>query len=269
MRDRGDRRDVLFVSCSGLTANEGLMADLRDMLVLIEKHYDYPVDTEYTVNFAPDGSYMIDLLQCRPLQVSAEGDKIVVPDSADKQNVLLETRGVSMGFSREICLDAAVYIDPILYYQLPYRRKYEIKDALAKVNWHYRGQGKHLLLLTPGRICTSSPELGVPSGFSEISEFSVIAEISESKAGYLPELSFGSHIFQDLVEAEILYTAVFEKESTVAYTPEMLQRFTDITKELMSLADDIQNVIRVFEPPEGALTLYYDMKEDHLLIKSV
>ena len=269
LRDRGDRRDVLFVSCSGLTANDGLMADLRDMLALIQKHYDYPVDTEYTVNFAPDGSYMIDLLQCRPLQVSAEGDKIDVPDSADKQNVLLETSGVSMGFSREICLTAAVYIDPILYYQLPYRRKYEIKDALAKVNWHYRGQGKHLLLLTPGRICTSSPELGVPSGFSEISEFSVIAEISESKAGYLPELSFGSHIFQDLVEAEILYTAVFEKESTVAYAPEMLQRFTDISKELMSLADDIQNVIRVFEPPEGALTLYYDMKEDHLLIKSV
>ena len=174
-----------------------------------------------------------------------------------------------MGFSRQIDLDAAVYIDPILYYQLPYRRKYEIKDVLAKVNWHYRGQGKHLLLLTPGRICTSSPELGVPSGFSEISEFSVIAEISESKAGYLPELSFGSHIFQDLVEAEILYTAVFESGTTVAYAPEILERFADRTDELAALADDIRNVIRVFEPPKGVLTLYYNMEDDHLLIKSI
>ena len=266
LRDRGDRQDVLFVSCDGLTRNEQLMEDLRGILALIQTHYDYPVDTEYTINFAPDGSYVIDLLQCRPLQVSAEGDKITVPDSVEKEKVLLETKGVSMGFSRALTLDAVVYIDPIRYYQLPYRRKYEIKNALSKVNWHYRGQGKALLLLTPGRICTSSPELGVPSGFSDISEFSVIAEVSESKAGYIPELSLGSHIFQDLVEAGILYTAVFEKGSTVAYAPELLRQFTDRTEELTTLEDDIRDVFSAFEPPQGALTLYYDMGEDHLLI---
>ena len=265
LRERGDWRDVLFITCDGLAKNEQLMADMRGILELIQSHYEYPVDTEYTINFAPDGSYVIDLLQCRPLQLTAEGDKITVPDDIDKKDILLETKGVSMGFSREIDLDSVIYIDPIAYYQLPYRRKYEIKDALAKVNWHYRGQGKHLLLLTPGRICTSSPELGVPSGFSDISEFSVIAEVSESKVGYIPELSYGSHIFQDLVEAGILYTAVFEKESTVAYDPGILKRFTDKTEELTSLAEDICDVFRVYEP-SGSLTLYYDMGEEHLLV---
>ena len=266
LRERGDWRDVLFITCDGLTKNEQLMADMRDILGLIQSHYEYPVDTEYTVNFAPDGSYVIDLLQCRPLQLTAEGDKITVPDGIDKKDILLETKGVSMGFSRELTFDGVVYIDPIAYYQLPYRRKYEIKDALAKVNWHYRGQGKHLLLLTPGRICTSSPELGVPSGFSDISEFSVIAEVSESKVGYIPELSYGSHIFQDLVEAGILYTAVFEKESTVAYAPELLRQYADKTEELTTIAEDIRDVFRVYEPTEGALTLYYDMSGEHLLI---
>ena len=265
LRERGDWRDVLFITCDGLAKNEQLMADMRGILELIQSHYEYPVDTEYTINFAPDGSYVIDLLQCRPLQLTAEGDKITVPDDIDKKDILLETKGVSMGFSREIDLDSVIYIDPIAYYQLPYRRKYEIKDALAKVNWHYRGQGKHLLLLTPGRICTSSPELGVPSSFSDISEFSVIAEVSESKVGYIPELSYGSHIFQDLVEAGILYTAVFEKGSTVAYDPGILKRFTDKTEELTSLAEDICDVFRVYEP-SGSLTLYYDMGEEHLLV---
>ncbi len=265
LRERGDWRDVLFITCDGLAKNEQLMADMRGILELIQSHYEYPVDTEYTINFAPDGSYVIDLLQCRPLQLTAEGDKITVPDDIDKKDILLETKGVSMGFSREIDLDSVIYIDPIAYYQLPYRRKYEIKDALAKVNWHYRGQGKHLLLLTPGRICTSSPELGVPSSFSDISEFSVIAEVSESKVGYIPELSYGSHIFQDLVEAGILYTAVFEKESTVAYDPGILKRFTDKTEELTSLAEDICDVFRIYEP-SGSLTLYYDMGEEHLLV---
>ena len=266
LRERGDWRDVLFITCDGLTKNELLMTDMRDILSLIQSHYEYPVDTEYTINFAPDGSYVIDLLQCRPLQLTKEGDKITVPEGIAQNNILLETKGVSMGFSRELTLDAVVYIDPILYYQLPYRRKYEIKDALAKVNWHYRGQGKHLLLLTPGRICTSSPELGVPSGFSDISEFSVIAEVSESKIGYIPELSYGSHIFQDLVEAGILYTAVFEKESTIAFAPDLLKQYTEKTAELTSLAEDIRDVVRVCEPADGALTLYYDMGEEHLLI---
>lgn len=266
LRERGDWRDVLFITCDGLTKNEQLMTDMRDILELIQTHYEYPVDTEYTINFAPDGSYVIDLLQCRPLQLTAEGDKITVPDGVDNRHILLETRGVSMGFSREIAIDGVVYIDPILYYQMPYRRKYEIKEALSQVNWRFRNQGKHLLLLTPGRICTSSPELGVPSGFSDISEFSVIAEVSESKVGYIPELSYGSHIFQDLVEAGILYTAVFEKESTIAFSPDLLKEFADVTNGVTELADDIKGVLRVYDTSKDHLTLYYDLGEEHLLV---
>ena len=266
LRERGDWRDVLFITCDGLTKNEQLMTDMRDILELIQTHYEYPVDTEYTINFAPNGSYVIDLLQCRPLQLTAEGDKITVPDGVDNRHILLETRGVSMGFSREIAIDGVVYIDPILYYQMPYRRKYEIKEAISQVNWRFRNQGKHLLLLTPGRICTSSPELGVPSGFSDISEFSVIAEVSESKVGYIPELSYGSHIFQDLVEAGILYTAVFEKESTIAFSPDLLKEFADVTNGVTELADDIKGVLRVYDTSKDHLTLYYDLGEEHLLV---
>ena len=266
LRERGDWRDVLFITCDGLTKNEQLMTDMRDILELIQTHYEYPVDTEYTINFAPNGSYVIDLLQCRPLQLTAEGDKITVPDGVDNRRILLETKGVSMGFSREIAIDGVVYIDPILYYQMPYRRKYEIKEAISQVNWRFRNQGKHLLLLTPGRICTSSPELGVPSGFSDISEFSVIAEVSESKVGYIPELSYGSHIFQDLVEAGILYTAVFEKESTIAFSPDLLKEFADVTNGVTELADDIKGVLRVYDTSKDHLTLYYDLGEEHLLV---
>ena len=72
-----------------------------------------------------------------------------------------------MGFSREFDVDCIVYIDPVRYYRLPYKRKYDVKKVLSDVNWQFRGKGKRLILLTPGRICTSSPELGVPSGFSD------------------------------------------------------------------------------------------------------
>ncbi len=266
LRESGDNRDVLFVSCDGVTKNDGLMQDMRDILGLISRHYEYPVDTEYTINFAPDGSYVIDLLQCRPLQLTAEGEKVQFPESNGKENVLLETKGVSMGFSRKLKLDVVVYIDPIGYYEMPYRRKFEIKKALSEVNWHYRGKGKHMVLLTPGRICTSSAELGVPSGFSDISEFSVIGEISESSVGYIPELSYGSHIFQDLVEAGILYTAVFEKESTVAYAPELLKDFKEVTDDAARIQEDIKGILHVYDVSDKELYLYYDMGEERLLI---
>ena len=266
LRERGDMRDVMFVTCDGLTKNESLMKDMRELLELIQAHYEYPVDTEYTINFASDGSYVIDLLQCRPLQLTEDGDKVEFPETVKREDILLESKGVSMGFSRKIKVDCVVWIDPIGYYQMPYRRKYEIKKALSEVNWHYRGKEKTLLLLAPGRICTSSPELGVPSDFSDISEFSVIAEVSESRVGYIPELSYGSHIFQDLVEAGILYTAVFEQKSTLAYQPELLSRYRDMTEEITTLADDIRDVFHVYDTEGDAPVLYYDMSEERLLI---
>ncbi|MDO5109210.1 MAG: PEP/pyruvate-binding domain-containing protein [Erysipelotrichaceae bacterium] len=265
-QEHGLRKEVLYISCDGVTKNKALMQDMKDILNLIQTHYEYPVDTEYTINFSSDGGYVIDLLQCRPLQLSEEGDKVEIPEDIPEENILLETKGVSMGFSREIDVDCAVLIDPVSYYNMPYRRKYEIKNALAEVNWHYRGNGKHLLLFTPGRICTSSPELGVPSAFDDISEFSLIAEVSESKAGYIPELSYGSHIFQDLVESGILYTAVFEKESTIAFAPDLLSRFPEITDLITQLPEDIRGVLRVYDTEGKNLKLYYDMGEEHLLI---
>ena len=274
-RERGQRREILYVSCEGLTKNESLMKDMKEILELIQEHYEYPVDTEYTINIAQDGSYVIDLLQCRPLQLTKDGERVEFPEDISEDSVLLETKGVSMGFSRKIKLDSVVYIDPIKYYNMPYKKKYDIKKALSDVNWYYKGKGKKLLLLTPGRICTSSPELGVPSAFSDISEFTVIAEVSESRAGYIPELSYGSHIFQDLVEAGILYTAVFEGANTIAYHPELLFEnepaaenapIKDITSDITVLSEENEGILRVFDVSETDIHLYYDLTEERLLV---
>ena len=40
---------------------------------------------------------------------------------------------------------------------------------------------------------------------------SVICEVAEESAGLMPELSYGSHFFQDLVEMEIFYVAIFSR----------------------------------------------------------
>ncbi len=263
-REQGQEREVLYISCEGLVENARLMADLKGILRLLSEAYEYPVDIEYTVNLGPGGEYMIALLQCRPLQRSREGDTVTVPEAAE-EDILLETRGVSMGISRAFKVDAVVYIDPVAYYRMPYRDKFRVRDVLSAVNWKLRGKGKRLLLLTPGRICTSSAELGVPSVFSDISEFDMIAEISESRAGYIPELSYGSHIFQDLVEANILYTAVFEEKSTLHFAPRLLERFENRLGDYVEDAGEMSEIVLVCHTEDAGLKLYYDMSREHLM----
>ncbi len=60
----------------------------------------------------------------------------------------------------------------------------------------------------PGRWGTSTPRLGVPVRFAEINAMTAIAEVAFSAGGLQPELSFGTHFFQDLVETGIFYVAL-------------------------------------------------------------
>ncbi len=265
LREQGIREDVCYISCEALVNNNSLMHDMREILRLLQLTYSYPVDIEYTINCSSGGEYMISLLQCRPLQLAAAGEAVSIPEDLDAGDILIETVGTSMGFSRSFPLDILVYVDPVAYYKLPYREKYRVKHALSAVNWALRGQKKHLLLITPGRICTSSPELGVPTDFSDISEFNTILEVADRRAGYMPELSYGSHIFQDLVEAEILYSAVFEGSSTRAFQEDRLKSENDIAVFLDSAAG-LEDVVYVHRPAAGELWEYYDFSAERFLL---
>ena len=90
-----------------------------------------------------------------------------------------------------------------------------------------------------GRIGTSSPELGVPVSFADISCFGVICEVSDSQAGFMPELSYGSHMFQDMVEAEMSYSAVFNDHKTIRYDPSVLQ---DVEDRFAQICPDMENL---------------------------
>ncbi len=264
-RERGQSRDIEFVSCQGIVAKEDLMKQMQKILGAISKEYDYPVDTEFTINVSEDGDYVINLLQCRPLQVYQDAVEMEMPENVAEEKILFECLGSSMGLSRLKRLDLIVFVDPVLYYNMPYKEKYKVAHAVGSVNWGMRGKGKKMLLLTPGRIGTSSPELGVPAQFSDISEFEAICEVSDSRAGYNPELSYGSHFFQDLVEAGILYNAIFENEKTIHYAPKMLEQYESILNLFGEGKEEIKDIVRVYDVSREGWYLYNDMKKERIL----
>jgi hypothetical protein len=267
LKERGIYRDVRFISCRGLVKKQTIMTQMQQLMQIIQKEYEHPVDIEFTMNLSENGEYSINLLQCRPLQVFKDTAQVVVPESVPEDNIILESVGSSMGLSRSVPIDLIVYVDPKAYYEMPYVDKTRIARIIGKVNWTFREQGRHMMLVVPGRIGTSSPELGVPTTFADISEFEAVCEVEEKEAGYNPELSYGSHIFQDLVEADILYTAVFADENTLHFSPDKLSAFRNITADFTDTDSDA-DIVKVFDMKDAECTLFYDLEKNHLLLKT-
>ena len=264
-RDRGQYSDIQFISCKGIVEKDVIMSQIRDVLATIQEEYEYPVDTEFTINLSENGDYVINILQCRPLQVYQDSEETKMPENVDPERIVFECLHSSMGLSRTLKLDTIVYVDPAKYYDMPYRDKPRVAQAVGSVNWSVRGQGKKMLLLSPGRIGTTSPELGVPASFYDISEFSAICEIAVSEAGYNPELSYGSHFFQDLVESGILYNAIFENEKTLSYHPERLEGARNAFDELVKNGSGLEDIVKVWDVSELDVRLCSDLKTERVL----
>ena len=263
--DRGIRRDITFVSCPGLVRNQTLMKDMAELMQTIQAAYQQPVDIEFTINLDSRSNYLINLLQCRPLQVFRDTSKQSIPDNLHPEDLLLDCSHSSMGLSQATDVDLLIYVDPFAYYNMLYNEKPQVAASIGRINWKLRSLNKKILLFSPGRLGTSSPELGVPTAFSDISEFTGVFEVAESRVGYNPELSYGSHMFQDLVENQILYAAVFENEKVAFYQPEKL---ACLPNALLSYDDQGQafcDIIKVYEVSGLGCRLYHDMLSEHLV----
>ena len=76
LKEQGRPQEIVFSTCEGLIKMEGFIDTLKQIMSVIQKEYNYPVDIEFTCNFTEQGDFLINLLQCRPLQVGGIGAKV-------------------------------------------------------------------------------------------------------------------------------------------------------------------------------------------------
>ncbi len=259
LRNMGQRRDVWFISCQRLLENKSFTGLMRSMLKSLESAYGNPVDIEYTVNLDEHGDFVMNLLQCRPLYTGQKGGIVNIPD-LPQTDTYFKIQDSSLGASGEKAIDIIIKVDPKLYSAYPHSRKPDVAAAVGKINAYYRDSGKNILLVVPGRIGTSSPELGVPVSFADISNVSVVCEVAFSEAGVSPELSFGSHMFQDLVEADISYTAIFGGKRTLVWNPNMFDGGKDIFADICPDSTLPCGLVRVTQ--SDGLNLWIDGKRN-------
>jgi len=221
--------------------------DMREMLAILQEAYDHPVDVEFTANFFHDGTYKINLVQCRPFQVKGGGAVSDAPRVA-KENVLLEAHGAVIGHSRLIDIDRLIYVVPSVYGQLPISDRYAVARLIGQViHAEAAARGRSIMLLGPGRWGTTTPSLGVPVRFGDINGVSVLCEIVAMRDDLVPDVSLGTHFFNELVELDMLYLALFPTRQDNFLNREFFEQSPSRLTELVPDAARWSNVVRVID----------------------
>ena len=144
--------------------------------------------------------------------------------------------------------------------------KYQTARTIGTLNALLRG--KQAVLIGPGRWGTTTISLGVPVNFMEISHFMSVAEVSYNEHGLVPELSYGSHFFQDLVEAGTFYSAIYQDEAGCDFRESLLSTLPDRFTELVppSASAGLEDVIHVYDVSDRGAILYAEVESQECFL---
>lgn len=214
------------------------------ILSRVEAVYGRPVDIE----FAWDGDRLY-LLQCRSLAIRKELQKVTIPEGIPQDQILFTTQAVLCN-SMVSNLEYIVYVDPRAYDRLPtYDAKMKIAGVVNLLNKHFAG-GRYALM-GPGRWGSNDINLGVRVTYSDINKIKLLVEIAFAKEGYTPEVSYGTHFFQDLVEADILVVSLFPDDPTAFFDEQFVLGAGNLLKDIAPELADCAGVVRVINVPSA------------------
>ena len=75
----------------------------------------------------------------------------------------------------------------------------------------------------------------------------------------MPELSFGTHFFQDLVESDIFYVALFPQKETVVFNKDKLLEMPNLLTDFCPEEHKYEDVVKVYDLNTGQLQIMCDV----------
>jgi hypothetical protein len=232
-----------------LLAATPFVEDMREIVRTLAEAYRYPVDVEFTLNVLPGSRLRLNVVQCRPLQVKEGGTIVAPPPDLQPAAVLLESRGPVVGQSTHAPVDRVILVDSDAYDRLGSQDRYEVARVVGRVTRLAPAGALRILLLGPGRWGTSTIALGVPVTFAEIQRVSAIGEVVRTGMNVQPDVSLGSHFFNDLVEANMLYLAVYPERPGYLLADTVLRTERNRLPELLPDDARMAEVVRVVDFP--------------------
>jgi pyruvate,water dikinase len=258
----------LVLTFDNMIRRTSFIAVMDEMLTTLEKAYGYPVDTEFTAHFHAKGEVRLNLLQCRPLTVPGATGPVTVPDGISSEHTLFRsgsfTRG---GIVRDVRY--VLYLDPRAYSRMPIEAKKDLGWVVGRINNHPSIVEGKIVMMGPARWGSSSKELGVNVGYSDICNASVLVEVAWEETGHVPEVSYGTHFFQDLVEAQIMYMPVYPKDPDARFNTEFFSQSPNVLSSLFPDMSDFGEVVYLIDVPSSANGLHAQVVADPYSRKAI
>ncbi|MBN2200072.1 MAG: nucleotidyltransferase domain-containing protein [Candidatus Aminicenantes bacterium] len=251
-------KEEAVVTFDGLIHESSFIAQLKTVMNILEEKLQSPVDIE----FASDGRSFY-LLQYRPQSYGERGGPAHIPrDLPEERIVFLANRFISDGSLPDIT--HVVFVDPQAYHDL--ERKASLLDvgrAVGRLNKLL--PRRRFVLMGPGRWGSRGDiKLGVKVTYSDISNTAALLEIAQKKGGCLPDLSFGTHFFQDLVESQIRYIPLYPEEPGAVFREKFFRESPNILPGILPEFTHLAGVLRVIDIPRatGGMSLRILMNAD-------
>ncbi len=257
------KKDDLIITFDKLFERDSFLPVMKKILNTLEREIGTPVDVE----FACDGDNLY-VLQCRPQSQSQVIERKPVPMDIKKNKKLFSAhKYITTGHLDNI--KYIVYVKPEAYGGI------ESKDRMRKVARVVSELNEELpshkfILMGPGRWGSRGDiKLGVPVKYRDINNTSLLVEIAKEKGDYLPELSFGTHFFQDLVEADIKYIPLYPDEPNNLFNEELLDVPENKLKKIVPKYGDFEEIVKVIDVEDissgGTLSVVMDGEANEAL----
>jgi hypothetical protein len=206
----GHPSDRMVLTFDNFLQTTGFVNLIKDVLAVLARQYDVPVDVEFAVTLdekTPEPNITLHLLQCRIQSGVHNGASYKIPRGIEGEDkFFVATRVVPQGAVRHVSY--ICYVDPEAYSRLPdVGERKAVAATIGCLNKVLENQS--FILIGPGRWGSVNPLLGVPVTYADIFNTRMLVELAVEQQGAIPEPSYGTHFFQDLVEAQIYPVAIY------------------------------------------------------------
>jgi len=192
---------------------------LTRLLDTCERGLASPAEIEFAAHIEPGlgRRQIFNVLQLRPMVFEQMEIEVDLDESMEASAVVRSN--VALGHGRRETISDLVVIDPRL---MERSQTIEAAATIEQINRELRRDGRHSILIGPGRWGSRDPWLGIPVTWSQISSARAIVETDFLDLQVEPSL--GSHFFHNLTCYGVAFFAVHVAQGGGAINWEWLDR---------------------------------------------
>jgi hypothetical protein len=236
----------MILTFDTLLKNTNFVPVMKTILKKLEQAYGAPVDIEYAIDVIPNypqPDIKIYILQCRPLNEHVFMEPVVYPQNVPGSDIIFTTEKWTPS-GQVSNINYVVYVDPTAYDSLSdHSTKVEIGRAISRLNKALAEET--FILLGPGRWGSSNINLGVRVTYADIYNTAILGEIAIPHGNQTPEVSYGTHFFQDLVEAKIYPLPIYPGANGTIFNDQFFKNTHNSLVDISPRDEGLSNYIKV------------------------